>query len=66
AVGLADISVEPTHAVGDGLFGAIIKATKPADWTAASVRPVDLPRPGTDLPVLAVGDGCGCGSGGCC
>ncbi len=66
AVGLTDIAVEPTHAVGDGLFGAIIKATKPADWTAASVRPVDLPRPGADLPVLALGDGCGCGSGGCC
>ncbi len=66
AAGLTDISVEPTHSVGDGLFGAIVKATKPSDWTAASVRPIDLPRPGTDLPVLAADDGCGCGAGGCC
>lgn len=66
AVGLTDISVEPTHPVGDGLYGAIVKATKPADWTAAAVRSVDLPRPGTDLPVLAAADGCACGGGGCC
>ncbi len=66
AVGLTDISVEPTHAVGDGLYGAIVKATKPADWTAAAVRSVVLPRPGTDLPVFVAEDGCGCGGGGCC
>ena len=65
AAGLTDVSVEPTHAVGDGLFSAIIKATKPADWTAASVRPVDLPKPVAGLSVLA-SDGCGCGEGGCC
>ncbi len=34
AVGLTDIAVTPTHAVADGLHGAIVKATKPAGWTA--------------------------------
>jgi hypothetical protein len=65
AAGLTDISVTPTHAVADGLYGAIIKATKPADWTTADIRPVSLPSPVTsDLPVLA-GPGC-CGGSGCC
>jgi arsenite methyltransferase len=63
AVGLVDISVTPTHAVGDGLHSAIIRATKPAGWSAASVRPVSLPAP---LPGLTVvGEGC-CGGTGCC
>jgi len=66
AVGLVEISVTPTHSVGDGLHGAIIKATKPAAWTIASVRSVDLPRPTmAGLPVLADGVAC-CGGGGCC
>ncbi len=65
SVGLTDISVTPTHAVAQGLHGAIIKATKPAGWTLDSIRSVDLPRPtaGT-LPVLGEGDAC-CESG-CC
>jgi arsenite methyltransferase len=62
-VGLVDISVTPTHSVADGLHGAIVQATKPAGWTRASVRSVDLPRPSTaGLPVLADGDAC-CGTG---
>ena len=65
AVGLADISVTPTHAVGDGLHGAIIKATKPAGWTIADVRAVDLPRPSASgLPIVDA-DGACCGDG-CC
>jgi arsenite methyltransferase len=36
AAGFADISVSFTHQVGDGLHSAIVKATKPADATAAS------------------------------
>jgi arsenite methyltransferase len=64
AVGLTDISVTPTHSVADGLHGAIVKATKPADWTLASIRPVDLPRPVAGMaPVVA--EGACCGSG-CC
>ena len=30
-----DIAVTPTHAVADGLHGAIVRATKPAGWTMA-------------------------------
>ena len=30
AVGLVDISVRPTHQVADGMFAAIVRATKPA------------------------------------
>jgi len=61
AVGLVDVSIEPTHAVADGLHGAIVKATKPveAPVSALPLMP-ELPRP------LIILDGCGCGSGGCC
>lgn len=63
AVGLGEISVTPTHSVGGGLHGAIVKATKPATWTLADIRPVDLPKPSNaGLPVLADGGGC-CGGG---
>jgi SAM-dependent methyltransferase len=63
AVGLTDISVKPTHAVGDGLHGAIVHATKPAGWSMADIRTVDLPKPSAvGLPVLVTGGGC-CGDG---
>jgi arsenite methyltransferase len=63
AVGLGEISVTPTHSVGGGLHGAIVKATKPASWTMADIRPVDLPKPSNaGLPILAEGTGC-CGDG---
>ena len=63
AVGLIDVSVTPTHAVADGLHGAIVNATKPAGWSMAHIRPVDLPKPSSAaLPVLAEGTGC-CGDG---
>lgn len=67
AVGLADIDIQATHAVEDGLHGAIIRATKPLEWTREWVRPVDLPRPAeapAELAVVASG-GC-CGGSGCC
>ena len=38
AVGLTDVTITSTHEVGDGLFGAIVAAVKPADWTPASIR----------------------------
>ena len=63
AVGLTDISVTPTHAVADGLHGAIIHATKPAGWSMADIRTVELPKPSASaLLVLAEGGGC-CGDG---
>ncbi|HZC32111.1 MAG TPA: arsenite S-adenosylmethyltransferase, partial [Candidatus Bathyarchaeia archaeon] len=65
AVGLGEIEVRPTHAVADGLYGAIIRAVKPADWTPTMVRAIDLPRPAATLSVIdaagCCGDGCGCG-----
>ena len=64
AVGLTDVTVTPTHAVADGLYSAIVRATKPLvalDQADVPVMP-DLPRPFT----LVGSDGCGCGSGGCC
>jgi arsenite methyltransferase len=66
AAGLRDIAIEPTHAVGDGLYGAIVRATKPAGWTPDAVRApsIALPVVSLELPVLA-GAGC-CGGGGCC
>jgi SAM-dependent methyltransferase len=64
AVGLTDVVVSPTHAVGDGFYGAIIRATKPAGWTPASVRAISLPTPVAGLPVVA--GSCSCGEAGCC
>ncbi|HEY8989342.1 MAG TPA: methyltransferase domain-containing protein, partial [Candidatus Limnocylindrales bacterium] len=66
AVGLTDIDIAPTHAVADGLYGAIVKATKPIEAPAAAfLAPMpELPRP---LAVLdASSSGCGCGGEGCC
>ena len=65
AVGLTDIEIVPTHAVADGLYAAIVRATKPLVAPAASELPTmpDLPRP---LQVVATGGGCGCGAEGCC
>ena len=65
AAGLTDVHVEPTHAVADGLFGAVVRATKPATWTPASMHDpvVSLPRPQGGLPVLEApgcGRGCAC------
>ena len=64
AVGLTELAVTATHAVGDGLFGAIIRATKPAGWSASEIRTVKLPAALPGLPVIA-GSSC-CGETGCC
>jgi arsenite methyltransferase len=65
AVGLGDISIEPTHSVGDGLFGATVRATKPVDWTLDARRAPSIPLPVArrDLPVVV--SSC-CGGAGCC
>jgi SAM-dependent methyltransferase len=65
AVGLEHIEVRPTHVVGDGLHSAIVRATKPVDWTPDAIREpaVAIPEP-RFLPV-AEAAGC-CGGGGCC
>lgn len=59
AVGMTDVSLTPTHAVADGMHSAIIKATKPRDFTAPA-EPVAVQRA---LPTIDAG--C-CGTGGCC
>ena len=64
AVGLTDIEIAPTHAVADGLFGAIVKASKPLEAPAADTLPA-MPDLRTSLPVFESA-GCGCGSEGCC
>jgi SAM-dependent methyltransferase len=58
AVGLTDVSITPSHAVGDGMISAIVKATKPAD----TPRSIDLTGTAS-LPLASAG--C-CGGGGCC
>ena len=64
AVGLTDIEVRPTHAVADGLHGALVRATKPRDWMPAAVHDIELPVPAAELAVVA-GDGCCGGACGC-
>jgi arsenite methyltransferase len=64
AVGLVDVSIEPTHAVADGLHGAIIKATRPLEAVAERPPMPVLPRAVAMLDASA--GGCGCGSEGCC
>ncbi len=64
AVGLVDISIEPTHAVADGLHGAIIKAVQPLEPVVT--RPA-MPVLAEAITMLDAGSGgCGGGEGGCC
>jgi hypothetical protein len=65
AVGLTDVAIEPTHGVGDGLHGAIIRAVKPASWSPEAVRAPTIPLPVARLDLALVESGC-CGGGGCC
>jgi arsenite methyltransferase len=54
ATGFEQVSVTFTHQVGDGLHGAIIKATKPTTAAAAepsTVTPAGATR-GGELPLL--------------
>jgi arsenite methyltransferase len=64
AAGLTEIDIAPTHAVVDGLFGAIVKATKPLEAPTAATLP-PMPDLRTSLPVFEA-SGCGCGTDGCC
>ena len=67
AAGLTDISIEPTHAVANGLHGAIVKATKPPTWTGVdrSRLAAAVPSPAATRQLALLDDGCGCGPG-CC
>ncbi len=66
AVGLVDVTIEPTHAVGDGLHGAIVKAIRPLEAVSFADLP-SMPALPRAIALLDAGaDGCGCGNGGCC
>ena len=64
AVGLVDVSIEPTHEVADGLHGAIVKATRPLQ-TVTDRPPVPAFARAVAMLDASAG-GCGCGSAGCC
>ena len=66
AVGLTDVTITKTHEVADGLYGAIVKATKPAVASAPAELPAMPTLPQAITLLDAAGSGCGCGSGGCC
>jgi SAM-dependent methyltransferase len=68
AAGLTDVAVEPTHAVGDGLHAAIIRARKPAGWAGVDTGRLAavLPSPAATRELAMLDAGCGCGSGNCC
>ena len=79
AAGLAEIRLTPTHAVGDGLYGAIVAAVRPAAGPGASPRDAAAAagaglRAARALPKaggVALGEAAtvrdpGCGSGSCC
>ncbi len=63
AVGLADVSIAPTHTVVDGMTSSIIKATKPAGGPSADARHLVGAAASRELPVAE--RGC-CGGDGCC
>jgi SAM-dependent methyltransferase len=67
-VSLDNVSITATHSVAPGMYGAIVKATKPmtadsvaADAAAGAAARATISRP-EGLPVLA----CDCGEEGCC
>ena len=69
AAGLVDVSVEQTHAVGDGLHAAITRATKPAGWAGVDREQLaaTLPSPAATRELALLDPaGCGCDAGHCC
>ncbi len=67
AAGLTDIEITATHMVVDGMAGAIIKATKPAEGAAAGGRAAaPKPRVALELLPLAPAESSCCGEGACC
>jgi SAM-dependent methyltransferase len=64
AAGLEGVSIEPTHAVADGLHSAIVRATKPAGWTPAAIREPSVRLPLATIQQASTSSGC-CG-GVCC
>jgi SAM-dependent methyltransferase len=65
AVGLADVSIVPTHDVADGMVSAIVKATKPEAAPGAAPAATAATAAGARELPLATAGGC-CGGTGCC
>jgi arsenite methyltransferase len=64
AVGLTDVTIEPTHAVGDGMVSAIVQARKPltaAPWAGTAVN-----GQASELDALPLVEAGCCGDAGCC
>ena len=65
AAGLVDVDLQPTHAVADGLFSVIVRATKPKEWrldqTSRATLPLPVFAPGTSAGSCC-GSDCGCAS----
>ena len=65
--GLTDVAIEATHAVADGMYGAIIRARRPGldESPAMGIPPriTQLAEPGT-VPIAAEDGGC-CSDTGC-
>ncbi len=62
--------IEPTHGVASGLHGAIIRASKPADWTGVDRERLAaaVPSPSATRDLAFSGDlcDCDCEALGCC
>jgi arsenite methyltransferase len=58
AAGMADVSITPTAGSSDGIYSAIVKAIKPASWTAPAEA-----SSGAGATTTAAASGCSCGSG---
>jgi len=70
AAGRVDIAIEPTHGVASGLHGAIIRDSKPADWTGVDRERLAaaVPSPSATRDLAFSGDlcDCDCEALGCC
>ena len=60
--GLVDVTLTPTHSVADGMFSAIVKATKPLGFVAPAA-PLGVATAARTLPVATSSSCCG---DGCC
>jgi len=69
AAGFDDVVIDATHAVADGLHGAIVRAVMPRVWRGVDhiALATAVPDPITAIPTIAPeAETCGCGSSGCC
>ena len=63
AAGFTDVDITPTHSVADGMFSAIIRATKPAACCGVSgccTPGESAVDPGTTVSEAKTAAGCGC------